>query len=154
SRFLMPRFRPRSSTKTSWWHNGPLSPEMVRLLCESVMQPAHFFIGPNLQLDWEHKPSAQQRWEVFQGRLLDPAHTRQERTFEAWNIWQLTDAGRSGEPLLSLMWDDKSQQIHVVRGIESYVWEGYDSGGSVFQSREIRKWARELVGTIELRQMR
>jgi hypothetical protein len=40
--------------------------------------------------------------------------------------------------------------LHVVRGLDSYVWEGYDAGGNVYMSRERRKWVRELVGTIRL----
>ncbi len=37
-----------------------------------------------------------------------------------------------------------------MRGLDSYVWEGYDAGGGVYMSRERRKWVRELVGTIRL----
>src|SRR5262249_4214621 len=119
-----------------------------------VTRPCHFFTGPNLRLEWEHCPHEESVWEVFQGRLLDPAHTRQRRTFEAWNVYQLTDKGRSGAPLLSLKWDRDANQVHVVRGIDSYVHEGYDSGGGVFLTRERRRWVRELVGTVELRRFR
>ena len=122
--------------------------------CGEVTRPCHFFTGPNLRLEWEHPPEEESVWEVFQGRLLDPAHTRQRRTFEAWNVYQLTDEGRSGEPLLSLKWDHDANQIHVVRGLDSYVHEGYDAGGGVFLSRERRKWVRELVGTVELARFR
>ena len=58
--------------------------------------------------------------------------------------------GRSAEPLLSLKWDATARRFYVVRGIESYVWEGYDSGGGVILSRERRKWVRELVGAVAL----
>ena len=37
--------------------------------------------GPTLAA--EHLRSEEQRWEVFQGRLLDPAHTREVKDFEA-----------------------------------------------------------------------
>src|SRR5262249_42746091 len=132
----------------------PLSPETVRWLAGEVTRPCHFFTGPNLRLEWEHCPHEESVWEVFQGRLLDPAHTRQRRTFEAWNVYQLPDKRRSGAPLLSLKWDRDANQVHVVRGIDSYVHEGYDSGGGVFLTRERRRWVRELVGTVELSRFR
>src|SRR5205809_5884632 len=135
----MPRFR-ACSTDPAPGHRS------VRDVAAEVLSPAHFFTGPGLVLEWDHAEREEVPWEVFQGRLLDPAHTRERRTFEAWNVYQLTDAGRSGEPLLSLKWDHDANQIHVVRGLDSYVHEGYDAGGGVFLSRERRKWVRELVG--------
>jgi hypothetical protein len=114
------------------------------------MRPCHFFLGLGLELEWEQNPAEDSFWEVFQGRLLDPAHTRQRRTFEAWNVYRREAAGRSGEPLLSVKLDAKAGELHVVRGADCYVWEGYDAGGGVFQSRESRKWVRELVGTLRL----
>jgi hypothetical protein len=112
------------------------------------MRPAHFYVGPVLTLEWEHVAAEDISWEIFRGRLLDAAHTRERRTFEAWNIYQAGRDGRSAEPLLSLKWDAAAGRLYVVRGIESYVWEGYDSGGGVILSRERRKWMRELVGTV------
>src|SRR5207253_1341389 len=38
--------------------------------------------------------------------------------------------------------------IFIVRGLECYVHEGYDSGAGVILSRERRKWVLELTGTI------
>jgi hypothetical protein len=40
--------------------------------------------------------------------------------------------------------------MHVVRGVEGYAWEGYDAGGNVYESREVRKFLRELIATFEL----
>ena len=144
----MPRFRSRSSADLLC--DIALSPETIRWLVGEVTRPCHFFIGRNMRLEWEHCASEESAWEIFQCRLLDPAHTRQRRTFEAWNVFQLMDDGRSGEPLLSVKWAEDANEIHVVRGIDSYVHEGYDSGGGVFLTRERRKWVRELVGTAEL----
>jgi hypothetical protein len=90
------------------------------------------------------------RWEVFQGRLLDPAHTRQERTFASWDLHQVIDDTPSPEPLLSLKLDGERGELHVVRGVEGYVHEGYDSGGGVYVTRERRRWVRELVATFDL----
>jgi hypothetical protein len=115
-----------------------------------MIRPAHFFVGLDLALEWEHVPSEELVWEIFQGRLLDPAHTRQRRSFEAWNVYSRSDTGRSAEPLLSLKLDADAGQLHVVRGLDSYVWEGYDAGGNIYQSRERRKWVRELVATLHL----
>jgi hypothetical protein len=103
-----------------------------------------------LQLEWKHLPAEETSWEVFRGHLLDPAHTRQRRTFESWNVYQTSPEGRSAEPLLSLKLDAPAGALHVVRGMECYVWEGYDAGGNVYLSRERRKWVRELVGTVRL----
>jgi hypothetical protein len=42
----------------------------------------------------------------------------------------------------------------VTRAIHCHVWEGYHAGNNVYESREVRKWVRELVGTIELARFR
>lgn len=83
------------------------------------------------------------RWEVFQGRLVDEAHTREERTFETWDVGE-----GDGPAVLSAKLDVEAGRLHVVRGVECYAWEGYDSGGGVFLSRERRKWTRELIATL------
>jgi hypothetical protein len=149
----MPWFRTPPSTQPSD-AQGRLSLEIVRRLAAEVIRPAHFFVSPDLHLDWDHAEREEGRWEVFQGHLLDPRHTRREKAFEAWNVFQVGSAGRAGEPLLSLKLDATERQLHVVRGVDSYVWEGYDSGGGVYLSREVRKWKRELVGTVRLDQFR
>jgi hypothetical protein len=89
-------------------------------------------------------------WEIFQGRLLDAPLTRQCHSFEAWNVFLCDAGGGSIEPLISVKLDEAAGQIHVVRALHCYTWEAYDAGGNVILSREIRKWVRELVGTIDL----
>jgi hypothetical protein len=128
----------------------PISLNAVRALAAEVVRPAHFFIAPALRLDWEHLPEEELVWEVFRGRLLDPAHSRQRCVFESWNIYQFGPEGRGGEPLLALKLDANARQLHVLRSLDSYVWEGYDAGGNVILSRQRRKWVRELAGTLEL----
>jgi hypothetical protein len=124
----------------------------VRALCADALRPAHFFLSPGLTLEIEQVAAETDRWEVFQGRLLDRPYTRQQQTFAAWNVL-LTDAGtRSGEPLLSLKLDENAGELHVVRSVESYVHEGYDAGGGVFETRERRRWVRELSGTLRLKE--
>src|SRR5262245_59541690 len=122
----------------------PLTLEEVRCLAEEVLDREHFFVN-GLELVWRHEAAQRRRWEVFQGRLLDESQTRQERTFESWDVFQQTEEGLSPEPVLSLKLDAEAGRLHVVRGVESYVWEGYDAGGGVYLSRERRKWVRELV---------
>ncbi len=132
----------------------PLTPDALAALLAEMIRPAHFYAGPGLTLEWAPASRQETSWEVFRGRLLDPAHTRQRRTFTTWDVFAVTPEGRSGEPLLSLKLDETARELHVVRGIDSYVWEGYDAGGSVYLSRERRKWVRELACTIDLHRFR
>ncbi len=129
-----------------------LSADAVHPIIHAVLNPAHFFVGPNLELHWESGTTIEVPWEIFQGRLLDPAHTRCRRTFTAWQVFLMTAGQRSAEPILAVLVDTADRQVHVVRALNSYVWEGYDAGGNVFLSREVRKWVRELVGTLPLGQ--
>jgi hypothetical protein len=121
-------------------------PEMVA----EVLHPRHFFVAPPASLDWEGPLREEVPWELFRGRLLDPAHTRQRHAFVSWNIFWADEAGRSAEPLLSVKLDTEGQQIHVVRALHCHAWEGYDAGGNVYLSRETTKWLPELVGTVPL----
>jgi hypothetical protein len=144
----MPRFRPRTALVVP--APGPLSLADARRLIADAIRPGHFFVGPARRLEWDHIVAEEVSWEVFRGRLLAPAHTRERRTFEAWNIYVFADGVRSPEPLLSVKLDAADGQIHVVRAIHCYAWEGYDAGDNVILSRETRKWVRELVGTFHL----
>ncbi len=142
----MMRFRlPRSSAPSPFISYG------VQAVVAETFRPAHFFLSSQLDLEWEHVEAEELVWEIFRGQLLDPAHTRQRRTFESWKVYAQTPEGeRSGEPLLALYLDSGANELHVVRSLDSYAWEGYDSGGNVYRSRETRKWLRERVGTIAL----
>jgi hypothetical protein len=129
-----------------------VSPEVIRELLAGVLRPGHFFVPSPFALVAAHNAAEELSWEVFRGRLLDPAYTRLRRTFEAWNLFLVADGRRSDEPLLALKFDAAAAEVHVVRAVECYVWEGYHAGDNVYQSRETRKWVRELVGTVPLRQ--
>src|SRR5262249_18835388 len=115
-----------------------------------VIGPHHFFLGPGANLGWVHVPSEELPWEIFRGRLLDAAQTRQVQAFESWNIYWHPAEGRSTEPILSVKLQHDSEKLYVTRGMESYAWEPYDAGDNVILSREVRKWARELVSFIDL----
>ncbi len=140
----MPRFRPRRPDA----ERRPANAEAVVELAGRLLAPAHFYAAPEKGLVWEPARDEEISWEIFHGRLLDPAHTRQRRSFLSWGVYQTGSAGRSAEPVLSLKWDAETGQLHVVRGLECHVWEGYDAGDNVILSRPQRKWVRELVGTI------
>ena len=120
--------------------------ERVRAVIEDVLRPGNFYVRPDLPLFWKAFHDEEISWEIFRGRLLDPAHTRQRKRFLSLSVCQ-TDGS---EPLLSVKLDEQASQIHVVRAILSFAWEGYDAGNNVIESRETTKWVRELVGTVDL----
>ncbi|HZT83783.1 MAG TPA: hypothetical protein VFA26_26365, partial [Gemmataceae bacterium] len=142
----MPRFRPVNPAAPP---SRPPSLDDARRLIADAVRPAHFFVGPATRLEWEHV-AEEVSWEVFRARLLDPAQTRQRRRFEAWNVYLVEDGGRAPEPVLSVKLDAAAAQVHVVRAIHCYAWEGYDAGGNVILSRQTKQWVRELVGTLDL----
>jgi hypothetical protein len=144
----MPRFRAPSVPPEP--DSGPPSLETVRRLAAEALAPAHFFVGSGFGLELEHRAAEEMFWEIFHGRLLDRPQTTRRQTFEAWNLYLLTEEGRTAEPLVSLKLDAAAGQLHVTRGLECYVWEPFDRGDNVILSRETRKWCRELVGTIQL----
>lgn len=127
-----------------------LDPSEIRDAIDQVMRPGHFFAGRTIGLEWGHLPREEVSWEIYRGRLLAPAFSRQRQSFESWNLWQLDASGRSAEPLLAIKLDVQNGQLHVVRAILTHDWEPYDTGGNVIDSRPVQKWARELVGTIDL----
>jgi hypothetical protein len=114
-----------------------------------VLAPRHFFC-PGNSLEWASPQIEEAPWEIFQDRLLDGTYTRQRRSFLAWNLFWVEEAGRSGEPILAVKLDAEAGQIHVIRGLNCHVWEGYDAGGNVYLSREVTRWVRELIGTVSL----
>jgi hypothetical protein len=126
-------------------------PDISRLIAE-VLHPANFFAGRRLSLNWEHRQTEEVPWEIYQGRLLPAAHTRQRKTFVAWNIYQKENDDGAAEPILAVLLDNVERRLHVTRAILSHVWEGYDAGGNVILSRETTRWVRELVATIDLDQ--
>jgi hypothetical protein len=138
-------------------------PSCLNALIAEMLRPAHFFLGSDLALEWEHAAEENLMWEIFQGRLLDPTQTRQRRSLAAWKVYATVPPSppprcgggeggesRPSEPILALYLDTERRRLHVVRGLDSYVWEGYDAGGNVYLSREKRKWVRELIATLDL----
>src|SRR5436309_14123860 len=83
------RTLPLSPTPTALTH------DTVRRLVAETLQPVHFFVGPSISLEWEHQRHTEEFWEVFQGRLLDPAQTRRRQAFETWNLFLRDSTSRS-----------------------------------------------------------
>jgi hypothetical protein len=123
----------------------PLTIDDVRRGVGQALSDGQFFAHLDLDLHWSHQPREVLAWEIFRGRLLDPAHTRRQQGFESWCLHEI-----SGGCLLSVKRAADENCLYVTRGILSYAWEGYNAGGNVIESREIRKWISELVGTIRL----
>jgi hypothetical protein len=107
----------------------------------SWLAPARFAGDRPLSLS---RAEQRVRWEVYQGRLLDEAHTREERAFTAWTVHD------AALPVLALLHDPERGELHVVRFVESHVHEAYDSGGGVIATRERAKPVRELIATFDL----
>ncbi|HLN27975.1 MAG TPA: hypothetical protein VK395_09530 [Gemmataceae bacterium] len=123
---------------------------LVRNAVTSALHPAHFFVGLDAALEWQHEAHEEISWEIFRGRLLDASQTRLRQSFEAWNLFWGDAAGRSVQPILAVKLDVANRMLHIVRSIHCYAWEGYHAGDNVYASREVRKWLRELVGSIHL----
>src|SRR5262249_44530169 len=111
--------------------------EDIRQVITDVMDRRHFVTSFGFTLDLNYLPAETLPWEVFRGQLVPPHLTRQTRTFGSWNVTgQMNDSPMDGEPLLSIKLDPERGELHVVRALLCYVWEGYDAGGNVIESRE------------------
>ncbi|HZZ77228.1 MAG TPA: hypothetical protein VFE62_01840 [Gemmataceae bacterium] len=117
---------------------------------DDAMRPGNFLVAPELHLTWIAARAETIPWEIFRGRLVDASQTRERRSFLSWHVVESNDTHPATESTLSVKLDVHERVIHVTRGFPAYVWEGYDAGGGVFESREIVKWTRELVGTMQL----
>src|SRR4051794_16136541 len=98
----MPHFRPLPPMSSA---PGPFFLDEVRAVLADVLAPAHFLVRPPLALVMEQAAAEEQPWEVFRGRLLDPAHTRLRRSFAAWNLFLIEDGRRAAEPVLAFKLD-------------------------------------------------
>lgn len=124
---------------------------VIEAILDDVIRPAHFFVGPGLELEWERWSAQEVPWELFRGQLLPPAQTRGHAVFDTWNVYRIEGGRRSDEPLLSLKLDRAAQVVYVTRAIHCYTWEGYHAGDNVYLSRETQRWMNELVGSVDLK---
>ena len=75
----MPQFRPPDPPE-------PLNREIALQQAADLASAGTFLCErAQLTLEWDHAEREDLSWEIFQGRLLDPAHTRERRLFETWN---------------------------------------------------------------------
>jgi hypothetical protein len=122
-----------------------MTPNEVAAAVESALHPGRFFVAAPLQLRVEKHPSETCFWEVFRGHLLDRGQTRLEKTFTSWDV--ILDP--PGHPVISVKYHAEEQRIYVVRYLEVYGFEAREEDG-VIESRETKKWVRELVGTMPI----
>jgi hypothetical protein len=117
--------------------------EGVRALLPRLLDMEHF-TSPGVRLAFASGPETIP-WELFQGRLLPIAQTREARTFESWNAHQMLPDGPTPEPLVSLKLDAEAGRVFVVRGVEGEVWEG--EGEGTIEGVRRRRWVRELIAS-------
>lgn len=122
--------------------------DSVAQAVSASLVPRAFFAPPEAPLSFSFDPRLTWRWEILAGRLLDPALTREERTFTAWHVEQQVDDRR--EPRVSILLDQREQALHVVRHVEVRGFEAYESQPNVIESRPVRKWTRELIRSCSL----
>src|SRR5438445_6876477 len=139
--FRMRSFRPTRQYPIPPGKPGEWPATEMRHLLSECFAPEHFFLARGENLEWEQK-AEEIPWEIIKGRLLEPARSTVTQTFATWNAYWREQESRSTEPILSLKLDLARSQVHVVRAIQCYVWEGYDAGGNVFLSRETTRWLR------------
>jgi hypothetical protein len=119
-------------------------------IIDDVMRPGHFFVAPELRLTWIAARAETIPWEIFRGRLVDASQTREQKSFLSWHMFESNETHPATESTISVKLNVHERVIHVTRGFPAYVWEGFDAGGGVIESREVVKWTRELVGTMQL----
>ena len=79
-------------------------PQQVVQAVAASLSWGGFFAPRSRPLRFEFEPELTWRWEVLSGRLLDPALTREERTFAAWHVQQQSPGGEY-ELRISLLYD-------------------------------------------------
>ena len=112
--------------------------------------PANFFVGSGFRLRVVETDHDVARWEIFQGHLLPPTQTRNEKTFRSWNLFLDSEQSESTAPIISIKVDESEQRIFVVRCILMQTCEAYEERPNVILSRPVKKWIGELVGSITL----
>jgi len=127
-----------------------INDDSVRASIEELLRPGHFFLAGASRLQIDRRQKASLPWEVFRGHLLDESQTRAQKAFESWNVCVLPADGGPPEPLLAVLFESAERVVHVIRSIDTYVQEPYVTPANVVLTREVQKWVRELVATIDL----
>ena len=124
--------------------------DSVRASIEQTLRPGRFFLAGEGRLEIDHQRNVSLPWEVFRGHLLDESKTRGRKTFDSWNVFVRPAEGGPTEPFVAVLFAPSDRVIYVTRSIFSYVQQPYVTQENVVLTREIRKWVRELVATIDL----
>jgi hypothetical protein len=123
--------------------------QLLSAALEDVLHLRRFNIGPGYHCRIEKDVAETCRWELFRGNLLDPAFTREEKSFRSWQVFVERPEQPPPMPMLSLKWDQAAHLLHVTRNLEVQGWEAF-SQGNLIDSRPVRKWQPELIGTLDL----
>ncbi len=127
-----------------------MTAEELQATIAGALGASHWFLAPGASIRVAHVPFRTERWEVFRGHLLDPRQTRQERTFECWDVTLRFPGEPEEQPLIALRHDAAERVLHVIRRIRVLAWEPYEQARQVIEAREAEKWLAELVGGIDL----
>ena len=123
--------------------------QSIEAAVRRALNPGRFFVAPPARLRVEHTADHTLAWEVFRGHLIEPAHTRQSIVADLWNLF-LDEESLSLAPLVSVIHETNAKRAYVTRQILVYGAEAYEESPGVIFTRDVQKWVRELVATIDV----
>src|SRR5438128_642548 len=86
-------------------------------LIDDVLRAGNFFCSGEAQVRRGHSGREELVWEIYRGRLLGAAQTRVTRTFVAWNMIHAQQGDPASVPLLSVLYDEAMDELHVTRAV-------------------------------------
>lgn len=124
-------------------------PQPLAEAIAAALEPRHFFVAPPGHIGIEQVDREEISWEVFRGHLLDETATRQRATVAAWHVVYRGGDGEVSRPV-SIVYRPEEAALHVVRRILTYAHDVYEPQPRVLETREVRRWQRELTGSIPI----
>ena len=128
--------------------NDPL--DVLRSICAGSLAPGRWFAARDVQLQVQYRGSVTMPWEVYRGRLLDQTQTRETAAFETWDLCYADPQLADCPALVSLLLDVELGEVQITRQLHIHGYQAVEVSPGVIETRPIRRWQRELVGTIEL----
>ena len=116
---------------------------------ELALDPSGFFVDPTLKLRFERQVQRTVAWEIFQGHLLDATQTRDTKQFVCWELYLDSVEGDSLTPWIAIYCHPDDRCLYVVRNVLVHGWEAFDAGNNMIESRAVKKWQPELVGSVQ-----